>query len=141
MSTPLLKAEAYFAARRKHDEAKAIADAAYREVQRTERELVDEMLDHQMQNFTLRTEAGDLQVSMREEFSMAVNKDNEFLVSEWLQQTEGDVRQFVKEILHKPTIVAHVKKLIESGKLDRAAVPEFFQLNTYPSLQVRGWKK
>ena len=129
------RANALLRARESHLETKKVQEEAYSIVQQKERELVECMLEIQLQNFEM---GNGIKISLREEFSLHVNKDNEFQVSQWLQETQGDVRQFTKESLHKPAIVALIRKLVEGGSLEKSAVPAFFGLNTYPSLQIRG---
>lgn len=138
MTRHLAKCEAYYAARRAYDEAHAASQAAFAAMADTERELIDCMLDEGVKSFKL---DDGTTVSMKRQFAISVNQDNEFLLREWLTEEEGDIELFSKKTLDKSAITARIKERIEAGTLDESTVPEFLKLNTRPSVMVMGWKK
>jgi hypothetical protein len=138
--THLDKFSAYCAKRKAYDIVHAASAKAWKELNDAERELIDSMNDEGVAGFEVKAEE-KLKVSLRRNFSIAVNKDNEYLIRDWLTETEGDVQLFTKEELNKSAISELIRQKIDAGKLEEDAVPPFFKLKTTPSLVVRGWDK
>jgi len=137
VSLHLSRCSLYYVARRAYDEAHAASSAAYEAMKQAERQLIDAMNDEGVRNFKL--EDGT-QVSLRKRFDVSVNQDDEFLVREWLTETQGDIKLFSKEVLDKTAITKLLKQQVEGGTLDETNVPEFFKLNQSPTINVRGWQ-
>lgn len=137
----LTKFQVYCEKRAAYDKAHAASSKAYAEWAEAERELVDSMNDENVAGFEMKSEERKLKVSLRRNFSVAVNKDNEFQIREWLTDTEGDIRLFTREELNKSSISNHIRDKIAKGELNEGDVPEFFKLKTTPSVIVRGWDK
>jgi hypothetical protein len=136
----LIKFALYASKRKAYDLAHAASAKAWKEMADAERELIDSMLTENVASFESTAE-GRYKVSMRKNFAIAVNKDNEFLVRKWIEDTEGDIKLFTKEELNKSAITQLIKQKVADGQLDEHEVPEFFKLKASPSLMVRGWEK
>jgi hypothetical protein len=141
MTNHLSKFDIYVVKRKAYDEIHSKSAIAWKEMQNAERELIDSMNDEGVVGFETEGESMRLRVSLRRNFSIAVNKDNEYLIRDWLTETEGDVQLFTKEELNKSAISELIRQKIDAGKLEEDAVPPFFKLKTTPSLVVRGWDK
>lgn len=139
----LTKFQVYCVKRKAYDEAHAISGKAWKEMEEAERDLVDSMNEDGVAGFeTVANDNGSkLKVSLRRNFAIAVNKDNEFLIREWLTEKEGDVALFTKEELNKSAISQLIKQKVADGQLDEGDVPAFFKLRNTPSVMVRGWNK
>lgn len=141
MTQHLNKFATYCEKRAAYDKAHALSSAAYAELAKAERELVDSMNDEQVAGFEMVSGDRKLKVSLRRNFSIAVNRDNEFQVREWLTDHEGDIQLFTKEELNKAAISDLIRRKVAEGEMEEGEVPEFFKLKTQPSVVVRGWDK
>ncbi len=79
--------------------------------------------------------------SLRKQFSISCNPDNEVEVKNWLHETYGDVSEFTVEKIAKKTVEEKIKDDIEDGKLDEFEVPDFMNLKTRPDVSCTGWKQ
>lgn len=127
----------YANARRAYDAAKAEATRLEGVKQTLEKELVDAMLDAKVRSFTI---DGGFTIGLRKRFDVAVNKDNNDQVEQWLMETTGDVAPFQKLVLYKPAVVRWLKDQAEAETLDESKVPQFLNLRTTPGVTVRGWQ-
>ena len=125
----------YYAARQSYDNAKKIADDFDRARRDAERRLVDHMLENGINKLSLDDGTTPTLVT---QVSIKVTQDNDEAIREWLRETEGDDQDYVVTVVHKPTVTALVKKLVDNGSED--TVPAFLELNQRPILRVTGWK-
>ena len=130
--------QAYYEARRDHEEKKAIATTAAKLMAKREAELVDAMIDAGVQNFKL--DDGSM-VSIRKRVSISCTQANEAQVREWLLDRTGDDRQFIEQKVSKKAVEDYVKQSLEEGSISKFEVPEFLRLNQHPCVAVRGWNK
>jgi hypothetical protein len=131
------KAQAYFTARRLMDDAKEAHSRAYEACKTAERQLVESMLEEGVKSFKLSEELG---VSLRKNFTVSCNQENEPQVRAWLEEVHGDVTKFEKLVLYKPSVVAYLKEQVEKETIDLHAIPDFLNFSMTPTVMVKGWK-
>lgn len=131
-----VKIDAYYAARRAYDEAKAVSNAADKERRDKERELVDYMIENQI-NSVDRTDG--TKPLLANTVSISVTKDNFEAIRSWLMETEGDDSDFLETVVSKPAVLELVKKKLKEGD-DPSDMPDFLACDTRPTLRVNGWK-
>lgn len=125
----------YFAARAAYTAKKKELQLLYEEARKLERRVIDGLVDSGLTSMTM---DNGVQVMLRSRWDVRVNKANEYQVSQWLQETEGDVEQFSKKVLNKSAILNLLKGKITKEELDETEIPAFFQLTTTPGLTVKG---
>ena len=132
MDPLVAKFEKYREAREAYEVAHAASAEAHKAWRAAERELVDLMLDQHVKKVTI----GELTPLLVNAVSISVTQDNYDSIREWLVETVGDDKDFVVTVPHKPTVLQHVKKLVEEGE----EIPAFLQCDTRPTLRVDGWR-
>lgn len=133
--TAQILCDEYFAARAAYTAKKKELQELYDEARRLERKVIDGLIDSGLTSMKLEN---GVQISLRSRWDVRVNKANEYQVSQWLQETEGDVEQFSKKVLNKSAILNLLKGKIAKEELDETEIPSFFQLTTTPGLTVKG---
>jgi hypothetical protein len=128
----------YYEARAAYDTAKALSDSAHKDMKRAENDVIDAMLDEGTRSVGL---DDGTSCSLRKQFTISVTKDNFHAIRTWLMDTVGDDKDFVEEVVSKPALLDFIRAAVDAGKLDEEAVPPFLNLNTRPTVNVRGWSK
>lgn len=130
-------AHEYFVARKNYEDQKEAASKAHAFMNAAKGKLVEAIMDSDFRNFT---EEDGTRVSLRRQFSVAVNQENQDDVRNWLMEKAGDYKPYQKTTLDKSAVTAFVKEQVEKGELPEFEVPAFFNLNTYPDITVAGWQ-
>lgn len=126
--------DTYYLARRNWDKAKEETAYRYKLMEVAKARLIDEMLAQNMRAYP-RTD-GTL-ISLRRQFNVSVTKENTDQIREWLIETFGDDEPFVKEVVDKAALTAHLKEMSEHAM--QIKYPEFLHVSTRPDVSVRGW--
>jgi len=130
------KVAIYYQAREAYETAKALSDSCHKEMKKAENEVIDAMIDEGTRSIGL---DDGTNCSLRQQFTISVTKDNFHAIREWLLDTVGDDKDFVEEVVSKPAVSDYIRTAVEAGKLDPIEVPKFLNLNTRPTVNVRGW--
>ncbi|MCP4899931.1 MAG: hypothetical protein GY906_23430 [bacterium] len=131
------KIEAYYAARADYDEKKQISDAADKMRRHREAELVDCMMEEKIKKVS---RDDGTTPALANIVSIGIKKEDFDSIRIWLNDTIGDESDFVEEVVSKPALLEHVKKLILEEKFDPSELPAFLHCDTRPTLRVTGWK-
>jgi hypothetical protein len=133
-------ADLYLAKRKAYDEAKKRADDLEKAWRQVEADMINAMLAKKEKFFKL--VGTGMSFGLAERFSISVTEKNKDQVRAWLVETTGDDAPFLVEVPDKPSVQAHVKKLVEAnrqaGDRDSEGLPEFLNIKTSPKLSCRG---
>lgn len=126
---------------------KELANAAYKEAHAifkdVEKKLAQHMVDQGLRNTT--DEVGR-QYQIRPAFFYKKGREMTERVLEWLEKRGLDPEQYWKPKLETRRLTEYLKEVYENeGKAplpdSETGVPEFFKLDTTPTIAVRGWKE
>lgn len=128
----------YVETRLAYDDAHEISSAANKEHKQAKAQLVEKMIEDKQKGVKL--DYG-IAFSLRNQFSISCNKDNEEDVKDWLHGHYGDIEEFTVMKVDKKTVEERLKADIEGEQLDEFDVPDFMKLKTRPDVSCTGWKK
>jgi hypothetical protein len=133
----------YREARTQKDAANAAFKQAYEAFKAAEKKLAEHLVDQGLRNTT--DEEGR-QYSLRPAFYYRKGREVTDRVLSWLEKRDQDPEQYWEPKLKTKRLTEFLKEVFESeGKAplpdSETGVPEFLNLDTTPTISVRGWKE
>lgn len=127
----------YIEARDFYEDAKQRSDNLYRDMKGIENKLVNLMLENEDQSLK---RADGTMISLRRSTTCSVTEANSEDVRNWLVENYGDDSDFVRETVHKPSVLELIKRELDADKED-GDFPEWLKVSSRPTLTLRRGKQ